>query len=53
MTTLGPKADGPDSSIAAWPLDLSEGQREVVARVLPQVYSELGRLAVQHMRQSP
>src|SRR5271163_4280491 len=51
MTTLGPKAEGPDSSITALLLELSECKREVESRLLPQVYSELRRLAARYMRQ--
>jgi RNA polymerase sigma-70 factor, ECF subfamily len=51
MTTLGPKAEGRDSSITALLLELSEGKQEAEARLLPQVYSELRRLAARYMRQ--
>jgi RNA polymerase sigma factor (TIGR02999 family) len=50
MMASGPKAGGPDGSITALLVQLSEGNREVEARLLPQVYTELRRLAARHMR---
>jgi RNA polymerase sigma factor (TIGR02999 family) len=50
MATLEPKPGGSDDSITALLLELSEGNRDAEARLLPQVYSELRRLAARYMR---
>jgi len=46
MATLAP-----DNSITAMLVQLSAGNREVEAQLIPQVYSELRRLADRYMRQ--
>ena len=43
-------AGSPDNSITALLTQLSEGNREVEARLIPQIYDELRRLAGRYMR---
>ena len=50
MATLAPEPAGSDNSITALLLQLSAGNREVEARLIPQVYEELRRLAARYMR---
>jgi len=50
MATLAPKPSGSDNSITALLLQLSAGNREVEAQLIPQVYGELRRLAARYMR---
>jgi RNA polymerase sigma-70 factor, ECF subfamily len=50
MVRFGAKSDGSDDSIAALLGKLSEGNREAEARLTPQVYDELRRLARHYMR---
>jgi len=50
MATLAAEPDDPDNSITAWLAQLSAGNREVEARLIPQVYGELRRLASRYMR---
>ena len=50
MTASGPNAEDPDGSITSLLVQLSEGNREAEARLLPQVYAELRRLAAHYMR---
>jgi RNA polymerase sigma factor (TIGR02999 family) len=50
MATLVPEPEGSDNSITALLAELSAGNREVEARLIPQVYGELRRLAAHYMR---
>ncbi len=50
MATLAPEPDGSDNSITALLVKLSAGNREVEARLIPQVYEELRRMAAHYMR---
>ena len=50
MATLVPEQAGSDNSITALLLQLSAGNREVEAQLIPQVYGELRRLAARYMR---
>jgi RNA polymerase sigma-70 factor (ECF subfamily) len=50
MATLAPKPAGSDNSITALLVQLSAGNREVEAQLIPQVYGELRRLASRYMR---
>jgi RNA polymerase sigma-70 factor (ECF subfamily) len=50
MATLAPEPEGSDNSITALLAELSAGNREVEARLIPQVYGELRRLAAYYMR---
>jgi RNA polymerase sigma-70 factor, ECF subfamily len=50
MATLAPEPAGSDNSITALLVQLSAGNREVEARLIPQVYGELRRLAARYMR---
>ena len=50
MATLAPGPVGPDNSITALLVQLSAGNREVEALLIPQVYGELRRLAARYMR---
>jgi RNA polymerase sigma-70 factor (ECF subfamily) len=50
MATLVPEQAGSDNSITALLLQLSTGNREVEAQLIPQVYGELRRLAARYMR---
>jgi RNA polymerase sigma-70 factor, ECF subfamily len=50
MATLVPEPGGSDNSITALLAELSAGNREVEARLIPQVYGELRRLAAHYMR---
>lgn len=50
MATLRAAAGESPSSITALLLQLSEGNREAEARLIPQVYDELRRLAGRYMR---
>src|SRR5271165_1599001 len=50
MATLAPELAGPDNSITALLVQLSAGNREVEALLIPQVYGELRRLAAHYMR---
>jgi RNA polymerase sigma-70 factor, ECF subfamily len=50
MATLVPEPDGSDNSITALLAELSAGNRDVEARLIPQVYGELRRLAAHYMR---
>ena len=50
MATLAPEPGGSDNSITALLVQLSAGNREVEARLIPQVYGELRRLAAHYMR---
>jgi RNA polymerase sigma-70 factor (ECF subfamily) len=49
MATLAPGPPGSDNSITAMLAQLSAGNREVEALLIPQVYGELRRLAVHYM----
>jgi RNA polymerase sigma factor (TIGR02999 family) len=49
MATLVPEQAGSDNSITALLLQLSAGNREVEAQLIPQVYGELRRLAARYM----
>ena len=51
MATFRPGPDGSDNSITALLSELSEGNREVEARLVPQIYEELRRVAGHYMRQ--
>jgi RNA polymerase sigma-70 factor, ECF subfamily len=51
MATFRPGPDGSDNSITALLSQLSEGNREVEARLVPQIYEELRRVAGHYMRQ--
>jgi RNA polymerase sigma factor (TIGR02999 family) len=51
MATRAPETDGSDNSITALLVQLSAGNREVEAILIPQVYGELRRLAARYMRQ--
>lgn len=50
MATLGREINASDNSITAMLVQLGEGNREVEARLIPQIYGELRRLAGQYMR---
>jgi RNA polymerase sigma-70 factor, ECF subfamily len=50
MATARSTAGGPDSSITALLTQLSEGNRDVEARLIPQIYDELRRVAGRYMR---
>ena len=50
MATLVPEPEGSDNSITALLAELSAGNRDVEARLIPQVYGELRRLAAHYMR---
>ena len=50
MATLAPEPAGSDNSITALLVQLSAGNREVEALLIPQVYGELRRLAAKYMR---
>jgi RNA polymerase sigma-70 factor, ECF subfamily len=50
MATLVPEPPRSDNSITALLVQLSAGNREVEAQLLPQVYGELRRLAARYMR---
>src|SRR5271170_6450133 len=50
MATLAPEPAGSDNSITALLVQLSAGNREVEAFLIPQVYGELRRLAAHYMR---
>ena len=50
MATLAPEPGGSDNSITALLVQLSAGNREVEARLIPQIYGELRRLAAHYMR---
>jgi RNA polymerase sigma-70 factor (ECF subfamily) len=50
MATLVPEPEGSDNAITALLAELSAGNREVEARLIPQVYGELRRLAAHYMR---
>ncbi len=50
MATLAPEPAGSDNSITALLVQLSAGNREVEAQLIPQVYGELRRLAAHYMR---
>ncbi len=50
MATLAPGPAGSDNSITALLVQLSAGNREVEALLIPQVYGELRRLAARYMR---
>ena len=50
MATLAPGPTGSDNSITALLVQLSAGNREVEAQLIPQVYAELRRLAARYMR---
>ena len=50
MATLAPGPAGSDNSITALLVQLSAGNREVEALLIPQVYGELRRLAAHYMR---
>ncbi len=50
MATLAPEPGGSDNSITALLAELSAGNRDVEARLIPQVYGELRRLASHYMR---
>jgi RNA polymerase sigma factor (TIGR02999 family) len=51
MASERPSPVGPDNSITALLVQLSEGNREVEDRLIPQIYDELRRVAVRYMRQ--
>jgi RNA polymerase sigma factor (TIGR02999 family) len=50
MATLAPGPGGSDNSITALLSQLSAGNRDVEALLIPQVYGELRRLAANYMR---
>ena len=50
MGTLHPKPVGPDNSITALLGELSRGDRSAEARLIPQIYQELHRVAARYMR---
>lgn len=50
MGTLHPKPEGSDNSITALLSQLSQGDRTVEARLIPQIYEELHRAAARYMR---
>jgi RNA polymerase sigma factor (TIGR02999 family) len=50
MATFVPQKFGSDNSITALLVQLSAGNREVEAQLIPQVYGELRRLAARYMR---
>ena len=50
MATFERKPRGSDNSITALLAQLSEGNREVEARLIPQIYEELRRVAGRYMR---
>jgi len=50
MASTRSMAGGPDNSITALLTQLSEGNREVEARLIPQIYDELRRVAGRYMR---
>lgn len=50
MATLAPETGRSDNSITALLVQLSAGNREVEALLIPQVYGELRRLAARYMR---
>jgi RNA polymerase sigma factor (TIGR02999 family) len=50
MGTLRPKPGGPDNSITALLSELSRGDRSAEARLIPQIYQELHRVAGRYMR---
>ncbi len=50
MGTLHPKPEGSDNSITALLSQLSRGDRTVEARLIPQIYEELRRVAALYMR---
>jgi hypothetical protein len=50
MATLAPEPSRSDNSITALLLQLSAGNRDVEALLIPQVYGELRRLAARYMR---
>ena len=50
MSGTSSAAGDPDNSITSLLAQLSEGNREVEARLIPQIYDELRRLAGRHMR---
>jgi RNA polymerase sigma-70 factor, ECF subfamily len=50
MSTLAPEPGGPNNSITVLLGQLSAGNREVEALLIPQVYGELRRLATHYMR---
>jgi RNA polymerase sigma factor (TIGR02999 family) len=50
MGTLHPKPGGPDNSITALLSELSRGDRSAEARLIPQIYQELHRVAARYMR---
>ncbi len=50
MATFTPESAGRDNSVTALLLELSAGNRDAEARLIPQVYAELRRLAARFMR---
>jgi RNA polymerase sigma-70 factor, ECF subfamily len=50
MANLGPESGDSDNSITSLLSQLSEGNREVEERLIPQIYEELRRVAGYHMR---
>lgn len=50
MATLAPEPPSSDNSITEMLVQLSAGNREVEALLIPQVYGELRRLAARYMR---
>jgi RNA polymerase sigma factor (TIGR02999 family) len=50
MITIDREPDGSDDSITSLLAELSKGHREAEARLVPQVYAELRRLAGHYMR---
>jgi RNA polymerase sigma factor (TIGR02999 family) len=50
MATFKPELIGPDNSITVLLGELSAGNREVEAELIPQIYEELRRLARHYMR---
>jgi RNA polymerase sigma-70 factor (ECF subfamily) len=50
MAILAPGPTGLDNSITAMLAQLGAGNQEVEAKLIPQVYGELGRLAARYMR---
>ncbi len=51
MATLAPEPPRSDNSITTLLMQLSAGNRDVEAQLIPQVYGELRRLAAHYMRQ--
>jgi RNA polymerase sigma factor (TIGR02999 family) len=50
MATLAPESRGSDNSITELLLEMSAGNRDIEAQLIPKVYGELRRLAARYMR---